>query len=164
MKKSIIAIIVACVLVFVGVFIVIMANANKEEEVVVDLNEVYNSIIAMQPSDAEELILFEETNDDYIEELYTGLKDVKLKNKVIYVHPIGMACEIALVEVENKSDVDVVKNIFESRIGKGIDSIMCDSDSQDIWRRNAQIHSKGNYVCMIVLPDEYKIPENVFEL
>ena len=32
------------------------------------------------------------------------------------------------------------------------------------WANNGQVHTYGNYVCMIVLPEGYIIPENVFEL
>ena len=32
------------------------------------------------------------------------------------------------------------------------------------WQLYAQVQSSGNFVCMIVLPEGYTIPENVFEL
>ena len=126
------------------------------------LETAYNTIINAQGENAEELILFPETSDDYIEGLYSGLKDIKTKEKILYVHPIGMACEIALVEVENEDDIEKVEKIFKDRIEKGINAAMCDSASQDIWRRRAEIQIKDNCICMIVLPDENVIPENIF--
>ena len=32
------------------------------------------------------------------------------------------------------------------------------------WQLYARVQSSGNFVCMIVLPEGYTIPENVFEL
>ena len=127
------------------------------------LETAYNTIINAQGENAEELILFPETSDDYIEGLYSGLKDIKTKEKILYVHPIGMACEIALVEVENEDDIEKVEKIFKDRIEKGINAAMCDSASQDIWRRRAEIQIKDNCICMIVLPDENVIPEDIFK-
>ena len=127
------------------------------------LETAYNTIINAQGENAEALILFPETSDDYIEGLYSGLKDIKTKEKILYVHPIGMACEIALVEVENEDDIEKVEKIFEDRIEKGINAAMCDSASQDIWRRRAEIQIKDNCICMIVLPDENVIPEDIFK-
>lgn len=126
------------------------------------LETAYNTIINAQGENAEALILFPETSDDYIEGLYSGLKDIKTKEKILYVHPIGMACEIALVEVENEDDIEKVEKIFKDRIEKGINAAMCDSASQDIWRRRAEIQIKDNCICMIVLPDENVIPEDIF--
>lgn len=139
-----------------------IGNNNIEEEIIFNLQEVYDNILKLQPEDKEELVLFLENNEDLIEGLYVGLKDISIKEKMIYMHPIGMACEIALVEVENKEDLEKVKDIFEARIEIGKEAAMCDSESQDIWRRRAQIQQKGNYICMIVLPDDYIIPENIF--
>ena len=126
------------------------------------LETAYNTIINAQGENAEALILFPETSDDYIEGLYSGLKDIKTKEKILYVHPIGMACEIALVEVENEDDIEKVEKIFKDRIEKGINAAMCDSASQDIWRKRAEIQIKDNCICMIVLPDENVIPEDIF--
>ena len=139
-------------------------NSGDENniETVSKLETAYKTIINAQPESAEALILFPETSDDYIEGLYSGLKYIKTKEKILYVHPIGMACEIALVEVENKDDIEKVEKIFKDRIEKGINAAMCDSASQDIWRRRAEIQIKDNCICMIVLPDENVIPEDIF--
>lgn len=162
MKKCFICIAIILAFSFVGCQN--NTHLEEQEDTKIDLEKVYNSIIEIQPEDAEELILFQETSEDYLEELYTGLKDIELEEKMIYVHPIGIACEIALVEVENSDDVKSVEEIFSKRIEKGIESIMCDTDSQDIWRRRAEVQTEGKYVCMIVLPDGYEIPENVFDV
>ncbi len=164
MKKCFIYTVIILILIFSFVGCQNNTHLEESEDTKIDLEKVYNSIIDAQPKDAEELILFQETSEDYLEELYTGLKDIELEEKVIYVHPIGIACEIALVQVKNSNDVKSVEEIFSNRIEKGIESIMCDSEAQDIWRRRAEVQTKGKYVCMIVLPDGYEIPENVFDV
>lgn len=161
MKKSILGIVCCVILIF---SFVACKNNSKDKNFEVDLNTVYENVISAQTENAEELVLFPETSEDYINELYAGLNDIELEEKTLYVHPIGIACEIALVKVKNSEDIEKVKTIFEQRIEKGIESIMCDSESQDVWRRRAKVQTKGKYVCMIVLPDGYVIPENVFEI
>lgn len=164
MKKSIIGIILVVVLMVI--LLVVFAaykNNDVDKNFTISLEKVYENIINAQPEDVEELVLLPEANEDYINELYSGLNDVEIEEKALYVHPIGIACEIAVVRVKNSIDVEKVKTIFNQRIEKGIDSIMCDSESQDVWRTRAQVQTKGNYICMVVLPDEYVIPQNVFD-
>lgn len=163
MKRKIIAILLSVVLIFLFTGCK-DNNVDESKEFVVELNTVYENIINLQSDSSEELILFPETSEDYINELYAGLNEIEIDEKTLYVHPIGMACEIALVKVKNSEDVEKVKAIFEQRIDKGAESAMCDSESQDIWKKRAEVQTKGNYVCMIVLPDGYVIPENVFEV
>ena len=138
---------------------------EERKEFVVNLDKLYDAIIAEQPEEKkEELILFKETNEELINSYYVGLSDIELSEKSIYMHPIGFASEIALVKVNDISDIEKVKNVFESRIQLGINSTMCDSESQDIWERRAEIQVKDKYVCLIVFPDGYNIPEDIFSL
>lgn len=142
-------------------------NINQEEQTTssietFDLKEVYNSILASQ-EDSNGLTLFEETDDEIIESFYPGISDIALKQKAFYFPPIaGFACEIALVEVEDSKDVEKVKQIFNDRIKTGATTEGCDPGIEEVWERNAKVQSEGNYVCMVALPDEYKIPEKVF--
>ena len=138
---------------------------EERKEFVVNLDKLYDAIIAEQPEEKkEELNLFKETNEELINSYYVGLSDIELSEKSIYMHPIGFASEIALVKVNDISDIEKVKNVFESRIQLGINSTMCDSESQDIWERRAEIQVKDKYVCLIVFPDGYNIPEDIFSL
>ena len=141
-------------------------NTNQEEQTpnieTFDLKEVYNSILASQEN-SEGLTLFEETDDEIIESFYPGISDIALKQKAFYFPPIaGFACEIALVEVEDSKDVEKVKQIFNYRIKTGATTEGCDPGLEEVWERNAKVQSDGNYVCMVALPDEYKIPQKVF--
>jgi hypothetical protein len=76
----------------------------------------------------------------------------------IATHP----CEIVLVEVKNDTDVQAVADIFQARIDMGADNTNY-PESAAGWQLYAQVQKSGNFVCMIVLPGNYVIPENVFE-
>ena len=73
------------------------------------------------------------------------------------------SCEIVLVEVKNDADVQNVADIFQARIDMGADNTNY-PESAAGWQLYAQVQKSGNFVCMIVLPEGYVIPENVFEV
>lgn len=140
------------------------AEKNTGPEPGIDLNTFYQAILDIQSEEAEELILFEESNPALIESFYPGLESIELNQKVFYMPPIAThPCEIVMVEVKNSEDVSKVVDIFKARIDMGADN---DSypESAVGWQLYAQIHQSGNYVCMVVLPDGYVIPDNVFKL
>lgn len=127
------------------------------------LNTFYQAILAAQPADAEELIFFEESNPDLIASFYPGLERIELSQQAFYMPPIAThPCEIVLVEVKNNADVQTVAEIFQTRIDIGADNINY-PESAAGWKLYAQVQISGNFVCMIVLPKGYVIPENVFE-
>ena len=122
----------------------------------------YQGILDVQPEDAEELILFEEGNPDLIASFYPGLEDIELSQQVFYMPPIVThPCEIVLVEVKRAEDVKTVADIFRARIEMGADNIAY-PESAAGWQQYAQVQQSGNFVCMIVLPKGYVVPENVF--
>ena len=66
----------------------------------------YEAILAAQPEEAEELILFEESDPALIGSFYAGLDGIELNQKAFYMPPIAThPCEIVLVEVKNGADV-----------------------------------------------------------
>ena len=126
------------------------------------LSTFYQSILDLQPEDAEDLILFEEFNPDLIASFYPGLDGIELSQQVFYMPPIVThPCEIVLVEVKNSEDVQKVVEIFHARIEQGADNTSY-PESAAGWRQYAQVQQSGNFVCMIVLPEDYVIPESVF--
>ena len=127
-----------------------------------ELSTFYQSILDLQPQDAEDLILFEEFNSDLIASFYPGLEGIELNQQAFYMPPIVThPCEIVLVEVKNSEDVQKVIDIFRARIELGAaDKSYLESAAG--WQRYAQVQQSGNFVCMIVLPEGYVIPENVF--
>lgn len=163
MKKNLWFVIIAIIVIIIAILVICGMKNNKE--FTTDLEGVYNAIISEQPKDkVEELVLFKETNEELINSYYEGLANIDLLEKNIYMHPVGHACEIALVKVNNINDMEAVENIFKERIKIGTESTMCDWETQDIWKRRAEIQTKGNYACLIVLPDGYNIPQDIFSL
>lgn len=123
----------------------------------------YQAVMDAQPKDAEELLLFEEFNPDLIASFYPGLEKIELSQQAYYMPPIATyPCEIVLVEVKNDADVQKVADIFQARIKMGADDTTY-PDSAKGWSLYAQVQTSGNFVCMIVLPEGYVIPETVFE-
>ena len=126
------------------------------------LNAFYQAIMDAQPENAEELILFEESNPDLIASFYPGLDGIELSQQAFYMPPVVThPCEIVLVEVKSGDDVQVVAEIFQARINMGADNTTY-PESAAGWQLHAQVQKNGNYVCMIVLPEGYVIPANVF--
>ena len=64
--------------------------------------------------------------------------------------------------MKNDADVQAVADIFQARIDMGADNTNY-PESAAGWQLYAQVQKSGNFVCMIVLPGGYVIPENVFE-
>lgn len=137
-------------------------KADEGPEPGIALSTFYEAILAVQPEDAEELILFEESNPELIASFYPGLESIELSQQAFYMPPIAThPCEIVLVEVKNSADVQAVMDIFQVRIDKGADNPAYPETAEG-WQLHAQVQQSGNYVCMIVLPEGYIIPENVF--
>ena len=126
------------------------------------LSTFYDAILAVQPEDAEALILFEEFNPDLIASFYPGLDGIELSQQAFYMPPIVThPCEIVLVEVKNNADVEAVVEIFQARIALGADNTTY-PESAAGWKQFAQVQQSGNFVCMIVLPEGYVVPVNVY--
>lgn len=126
------------------------------------LSTFYQAILDAQPENAEELIFFEENNLELIASFYPGLENIALNQQAFYMPPIVThPCEIVLVEVKDAKDVQTVAEIFQARIDLGSDNGNY-PESAAGWQMYAQVQQSGNFVCMIVLPEGYVIPENVF--
>lgn len=138
------------------------SSASKDNDGSLDLNKIYQTLLDMQTNE-DQLVMFE-SDDMEIDNFYPGLNDIAFKQKVCYMAAVtGFATEILMVETENSSDVKKVQDIFQKRI----DDAASDTgypETAAIWQKNAQIQTKGNYVCMIVLPDGYTIPDDIFSI
>ena len=140
------------------------AAKDKGPEPGTPVNSFYEAVLAAQPEGAEDLIFFEESNPDLINSFYPGLESIELNQQAFYMPPIAThPCEIVLVEVKDAANVQAVVDIFQSRIDLGADNTTY-PESAAGWQSYAQTQHSGNFVCMIVLPEGYVIPENVFDL
>lgn len=160
MKKKLVSILVALL-----TLLSLTGCAKEEETKVLDMEEVYRSVMALQEDTGmEALVMLPESNEEYLEMFYPGFSAISRTQTVAYMAPItGFATEILLVEVTSKDDVAAMKEIFEARIERGASDTTY-PETAIHWANNGQVHTYGNYVCMIVLPEGYHIPKNVFEL
>ena len=160
MKKSLLIILTLTML----VSLVGCGGKNKGPEPDTPVSSFYDAILAAQPEGAEDLIFFEESNPALINSFYPGLDGIELSQQAFYMPPIAThPCEIVLVEVKDAANVQAVVDIFQARIDLGADNTAY-PESAAGWQLYAQVQSSGNFVCMIVLPEGYVIPENVFDL
>ena len=137
---------------------------DKGPEAGTPVSSFYDAILAAQPESAEDLIFFEESDPALINNFYPGLDGIELSQQVFYMPPIAThPCEIVLVEVKDAANVQAVVDIFQARIDLGADNTTY-PESAAGWQLYAQTQYSGNFVCMIVLPEGYVIPENVFDL
>ena len=147
-----------------GVSLVGCGETSKGPEPGTPLNSFYDAVLAAQPESKEALILFEESNPALINSFYPGLEDIALSQQAFYMPPIVThPCEIVLVEVKDAKNVQAVADIFRARIAQGADNTTY-PESAAGWKMYAQVQQSGNFVCMIVLPEGYTVPENVFAL
>lgn len=129
----------------------------------VDLKAFYDQLVAGHKADYFEPDM--PIEGEYLTSYYAGLEDIPLKQQVIYQPTMsGVACEIALAEVENAGDVQKVKDIFQARVDYqvGTDDAPGGAfypESIEGWKNNARIVSNGNYVMLIVWQDCDKFVE-----
>ena len=137
-------------------------GGDGAEEKTFVLEDVYQSIMDAQSEESEALVMFPEADPAVVDSIYPGLSEIELTQQALYFPPIfGFASEIMLVEVTDKADVDAVKEIFQARIDRGASDVTYPENAEP-WATRAQVQVEGRYVCMIVLPEGYTIPENVF--
>lgn len=144
------------------------SSNNASEAKSYDLDAVFQSVVDKQENadNAEGLKnrCMPTDNMDKIKGLYVGIDGIELAQMKFFAPPIsGFACEIMMVEVKDAKDVKAVQDVFQARIDSAINGGACDVEAGAVWENNAKIQTSGNYVAMIVLPDGYTIPENIFE-
>lgn len=141
------------------------ASSDNEVQKELDLSAVYQAIIdAQADTGLEELVVFEEFDTGYLSGFYPGIDQYELLQSHFYLPPVfGHACEIVLLELANEADIPAVKDILQNRIDVASDDSAYPENS-GAWAQYAQIQQQDNYLCLIVLPEGYVIPENVFNI
>ena len=115
----------------------------------VDLNAFYTSLVDTYGENFPANMNLCEMQE-MLDSFYPGLSALSTKQMMIYQPMMGaVVCEIALVEVEDASDVETVKTIFQSRVDAQIDGGAWYPESIEGWEKNSRIVVNGNYVMMI---------------
>ncbi len=93
--------------------------------------------------------------DDEIDSFYSGLRDLKLKQCLVYMPMISfVGAEVALVEVSSGDDVQKVKDIFQARVDYQIQQGAFYPETIDAWENSTRIVSHGNTVMLVCMADE----------
>lgn len=91
------------------------------------------------------------TEEEMIDYIYPGLKDVSLKQQALYITLMSLNNgELSLVEVEDEADADTVKAIFEKRVQGMIDGGAWYPEPTEIWTNQSRVKVFGNYVLLAV--------------
>lgn len=125
----------------------------------VDLAELYQAgMDTFAAKNQEAPVLFQETDLTYLDNFYHGIAGVELKQCCFAMAPVTNApMEVAMVEVADSKDVQTVMEIFQARV----DEMSQDNgypENSAAWKNNAKVTSRGNYVFLAVMTDEYSIP------
>ena len=122
----------------------------------VDLQKFFESLLVTDTESPDYFNPDVRIEAEMLDAVYPGLSGVATRQVVIYQPMMGaVACEIALVEVENAGDVQKVKDIFQARIDAqvGTDDAPGGAwypETIEGWKNNSRIVDHGNYVMMIV--------------
>ena len=96
--------------------------------------------------------------NDILDAMYPGLSAISMKQCQVYGAMISaVACEVALIEVENSADVQAVKDILQARIDYQADRGAGYPATREIWQKNSSITVQGNYLMMLSYDDAQPI-------
>ena len=138
-------------------------TAGSTAESGVDLQAIYDKIIAAQDN-PDDMIMVPETSEDYYNGIYSGLLELDLKQTLFYLPPVtGNACEILLVEAADSENADKVEEIMKARVKTGADDTTY-PEVAEVWQTHAMVERSGNLLCMIALPMSCTVPDDVFAL
>ena len=90
-----------------------------------------------------------------LDSFYAGLSDIATRQCVVQMAMISASGdEIALVEVENSTDVQAVKDIFQARIDYQVGDGTAPGgawypEPTEMWRSESRIVSSGNFVMLV---------------
>lgn len=121
------------------------SSSSGSQSSKVDLSAFYATLSA-----GENFPMMMQLTGDTLNNMYPGLSDISTKQQVVYAAAISaVACEIAMVEVSNSSDVQAVKDVFQARIDSQLNGGVLYPSTLEAWE-NAQIVTHGNYVGLFV--------------
>lgn len=116
-----------------------------------DVTVFYDKLVA----DDAEFPAMMQLEGESLETFYPGLSDLSAKQCAVYTAMISASVgEVALVEVQQESDVQAVKDIFKARVDAQVGT---DENpgaawypaSIEGWKNDSRIVSKGKYVMLI---------------
>jgi len=138
-------------------------NETMEYRRPLDLDAVYSAVLAEQPEGMEPLAMQAEDDREVIYSVYPTLENVDVNQMVYYrTSEEDYPCELIMIEAQSQRGADYAYDVFLERIERAAQT--ASAENADGWINLAEVHQEGVYVAMIVLPDGYEIPYNVFSL
>lgn len=120
-----------------------------------DLTAFYNDSVE-KASESGEFPMMMPLDDDMLESIYPGLAAVDRKQTCCNIAAISaVACEVSLVEVSSADDIKTVQDIFQARIDQQVDGGAQYPETIDTWKNDSQIITRGNCVCLFVMPADF---------
>ena len=117
----------------------------------VDLNAFYESVAASQGENWPFMMLAE---GEMLDGFFPGLSAIATKQCYAYLPAMSaVAAEVVLVEVENASDVEEVKEILQARIDAQVAGGAWYPETIEGWEKNSRIVTNGNCVMLAVYSD-----------
>ena len=97
-----------------------------------------------------------ELDEETLENFYPGLTAIERKQTVAYVAGMSaVTCEVIMVEVADSKDVKAVQDIYQARIDGQVKAEGQYPETIENWQNHSVISTRGNYVCLFVMPPEF---------
>ena len=91
---------------------------------------------------------------DFLANMYPELSEIDTVSTEVHVAMMsGVACELAMVEVNDSADVSTVEAALQARIDAQIAGGAFYPAVVEVWETSSKIVKSGNYVCMYVGPN-----------
>ena len=143
-----------------GLVLGLTACGQKAAPEAPDLQAYYDDFMASLGDNAPMMVPLE---GEMLEAAYPGISEYTFKQSIFQMAGISaVAYEMALVEVENASDVDAVKGIFQSRIDNQIDGGAMYPATIEAWQK-AEVKVNGNVVALIVAGEDQTAAVDAFD-
>ncbi len=115
----------------------------------VDLDAFYARI-----NGSYEMPAMSQMGDAYLQNSYPGLLSIPCYQRLVYQPMMtGVACEIALIQVQDSADVSAVRAILQARIDAQVDGGAWYPSTIEQWESNSRIAVQGNYLMLVVHAD-----------
>lgn len=117
-------------------------------EVVIDLAEFYSSLFS--DPDNTPAVMDLAADPEMLEAFYPGLADIETAQCMVFMPMItAVPFEIALIQVNDKADIEAVKAILQARIDNEVSNHFNYPAVVENWELNSRIVENGNYIMMV---------------
>lgn len=127
----------------------------------VDISKIHDTVVefAEKTEGIHADSLLQETDETYIEQLYSGISDIEIEESEFWIWAIaGYGFEVSAVKLADPKDAAAVEEIFNARIEAAAGDTFYPENS-GMWKNNSNVYTYGNYVILVCLPEECGLPD-----